>query len=208
MFFRLLSLAFLTSLTTAVPTPFPQNTTDTNCDVSKSQFYLVTTTSPFCSSNSSNIPFVSATSLFDPDQQSNFFLRTIGPGYLSIPVFTLNAGALYTYASNTFGQGNYTYSSAGIVDGQELQFLIGNGTDSGLELVAGYMLAVGGVMDKWRLCAGDFGETVVSTFLFPESESESELMTVYRSNGIAQMQAATLLIFRLWPNRLTDNEKK
>lgn len=169
----LLTLAFLT-LATAVPTPqttTPQNTTSQNtttssCNVSNSTFYLVTTPSPFCMSNSSNIPFASATSLFEPNGQTNLTLRTIGPGYLSLPTFTFSTGTLYTYASNSFGQGNYTYSSDVVENGTEWQFAQGKTVSGGLGLVGGYLLSSGGLMDMWTLCPGALGQTVVSTGSF------------------------------------------
>jgi hypothetical protein len=155
------SIAFLTSFTSAISIPRSQADTLTDCDVSSSQFYLVTAASPMCSSTSSDIPMVSATSLFAPFHQANLFLRTTGPGYLSLPVFTLLGGSLHTFSSDGVGQGNYTYSPPAPVDGTELQFRQGEQGDVGLTLTGGFLLGVGGVTDQWTLCEGDLGQSVV-----------------------------------------------
>ncbi|KAG9545894.1 hypothetical protein KCV01_g24447, partial [Aureobasidium melanogenum] len=58
-------------------------------------FYLLTTNSPTYSQNSSLLPNVSLTTLFDPYYQPNYLLRLIGPGYGSVPQFTLSQGVLH-----------------------------------------------------------------------------------------------------------------
>jgi hypothetical protein len=93
--------------------------------------------------------------------QSNLFLRTIGPGYLSLPLFTLSSGSLHTFASDAFGQGNYTYSSPTPVEGAELQFLQGEQENAGFNFTGGFLLGVNGVADQWSLCDGELGQTVV-----------------------------------------------
>jgi hypothetical protein len=157
----LLSMALSAALTSAAPTLVLQNDVLAECDVSQGQFYLVTAASPICNSNSSNIPMASATSLFAPLHQSNLFLRTIGPGYFSLPVFTLFGGSLHTFSSDAFGQGNYTYSSLAPVESVELQLLQGEQGNAGLSLTGGFLLGVNGVMDQWTLCPGAVGQTVV-----------------------------------------------
>ncbi|KIV99778.1 uncharacterized protein PV09_08584 [Verruconis gallopava] len=155
-------LAFLASVVGALPTPQPQEASgQDDCNMSSSLFYLVTASSPMCSSNSSNLPMVSATSLFDPLHQPNFFLRTIGPGYGSLPVFTLSGGSLHTFSSDAFGQGNYTYSASRPVPGSELQFLQGDQSDAGLALKGGFLLGLGDVTDGWTLCPGAMDQTVL-----------------------------------------------
>lgn len=156
------SLALLASITAAAPTPQPQAAEIASCDVASSQFYLITASSPLCSANSSMIPMAEATSLFAPLRQPNLFLRTIGPGYLSLPTFTLSGGSLFTWASDSFGQGNFSYASAAPVEGTELQFLQGQEGNAGLTLTGGFLLGVGGVTDGWKLCEGAVGQSVVS----------------------------------------------
>ncbi|KAG9758813.1 hypothetical protein KCU75_g11299, partial [Aureobasidium melanogenum] len=58
-------------------------------------FYLLTTNSPTYAQNSSLLPNVSLTTLFDPYYQPNYLLRLIGPGYGSVPQFTLSQGVLH-----------------------------------------------------------------------------------------------------------------
>lgn len=152
------SLAFYVN---AIPTPQPLEARQANCNVSQGQFYLITTASPMCNSNSSNIPMASATSLFAPEEQPNFLLRTIGPGYLSLPVFTYSEGSLHTWSSNAFGQGNYTYGSLSPSGNTELQFLQDEQVNAGLNFKGGFLLGVNGVTDQWKLCDGPLGETVV-----------------------------------------------
>lgn len=161
----LLPLAFLTTLTTATPNPRPQLPTQEACDVSAQQFYLITASSPLCSSNSSLIPMASATSLFAPFHQQNLFLRTIGTGYNSLPLFTLENGSLKTTASDGFGLGEVVYGSPKPVEGAELEFLRDQAGNAGLTLTGGFLLGVGGVTDGWKLCKGDLGQVVVSGLL-------------------------------------------
>lgn len=160
--------ALLSVLTTAValPRPVPQYSSAPLCPVLPPQFYLVTTTSPICISNSSNLPNVSATSFFDPFQQAQFQLRLIGPGYLSIPLFNLTNGSVQAWNSDQFGQGNYTYSSeAPAVEGELLfdQVQAGEtGGGGGLSWMGeGNLLAYNGSVDGWTICNGDVGQSVI-----------------------------------------------
>jgi len=148
-------LSLLTSLTTALPAA------TTSCAPPNSPFYLVTTTSPACSSNSTLLPSVSATSLFDPFQQPAYLLRLIDPGYLSLPNFTLADGALHTLSSGPLGQGSFLYNSTPPVAGTELQFQQSEQADGGLSLLEGYLLAVGGVAEGWTICNGALGQKTI-----------------------------------------------
>jgi hypothetical protein len=160
--FSIASLAIFCSIASALPTPRPQTEVLESCNVSTAQFYLITASSPLCSENSSNIPMAAATSLFAPLRQANLFLRTIEPGYLSLPIFTLSQGSLYTYTTDAVGQGNYSYSTPVPADGAELQFLRDQQGDAGLTLTGGFLLGVNGVTDGWKLCEGSFGQQVAS----------------------------------------------
>ncbi|KAH9871801.1 hypothetical protein J1614_006058 [Plenodomus biglobosus] len=66
-------------------------------------FLLVTTTQLDPSANTSELKAVSATSLFDPFKQPALVLRLEGPGYGSLPNFTLSSGTLSTNAQGPFG---------------------------------------------------------------------------------------------------------
>jgi hypothetical protein len=160
--FTIASLALFSSLSSAIPTPKPQVDVVESCNVSSTQFYLITASSPLCSENSSNIPMAAATSLFAPLRQPNLFLRTIGPGYLSLPIFTLSEGSLYTYTTDAVGQGNYSYGTPAPAEGDELQFLRDQAGSAGLTLTGGFLLGVNGVTDGWKICEGSFGQQVVS----------------------------------------------
>lgn len=115
---------------------------------------------------------MSATSLFDPLDQTPFLLRLIGPGYDSLPRFNLsssNANAsLTTLTEGPEGFGEYVYTSIPPMQGAELTFLPpgagkavgGNGT---LGLRGGFLLTVDGVAEGWAVCAGPEGEQVVSS---------------------------------------------
>ena len=163
-------MALLRSVATAIPTPRPQAEVTDTCDVSASQFYLVTASSPLCDSNSSNIPMAAATSLLRPFHQSNLFLRTIDEGYNSLPQFTFSDGALHTTAGDAFGQGEYPHSTPAPVEGEELQFLRDQQGDAGLTLTGGFLLGVGGITDGWKLCEGPVGQTAVVSPLRGDNE--------------------------------------
>jgi hypothetical protein len=159
------ALCLLASLVTAAPTSSCKTTTNS------SPFYLVTTSSCECSSNSTLLPSVSATSLFDPQHQANYLLRLISPEYFSLPNFTITDGVLHTISSGPFGLETYLYNSTPPVAGTELQFaqsLQGNG---GLSLIGGYLLAVNGSGKGWTICSGPLGERVVCIFRGNKSSS-------------------------------------
>jgi hypothetical protein len=76
-------LAFAASLATlATTSPLINHKPTIN---TTTPFYLLTTTSPTFSKNSSSLPNVSLTTLFDPYYQPNYLLRLIAPGYGSVP---------------------------------------------------------------------------------------------------------------------------
>ena len=157
----LLSFASAGFVAYAKPTPVPQTDMTEACDVSASQFYLITASSPLCDPNSANIPMAAATSLLRPFRQAQLLLRTIGEGYLSLPTFTFSDGALHTIAGDALGQGEYPHSTIAPVEGQELQFLRDQAGDANLTLTGGFLLGVGGVTDGWKLCEGPVGDTSV-----------------------------------------------
>jgi hypothetical protein len=151
--FLSLAFAFLRS-TSALP--LLTNSTPSN-------FLLVTTSSCEPSANSSLLPNVSATSLFDPFYQSNFLLRTIAPGYGSLPRFNLSSsGVLQTISTGPHGLDFFVINSTSVIEGEELQFVAENPAAGNLGLRDGYLLALGGDGNGWTLCDGGLGQSVVS----------------------------------------------
>ncbi|KAF2814213.1 uncharacterized protein BDZ99DRAFT_379703 [Mytilinidion resinicola] len=150
----ILSLSFFIIRTTA--TPYPTGPLK--------PVFLVTTPQRTPSSNSSLLHSVSATCLFDPYHQPNFLLRLTGPGYGSLPNFTLTDGTLHTTIYN-FGppaMGTFEYNSTLVLEGQELQFLAAPQGKGNLALVGGYLLAVDGAVEGWEVCVEELGQSVVS----------------------------------------------
>lgn len=150
--------AALACLTTAAPTSLkPVN------------FFLVTTSQPTPTANSSDLANVNATSLFnpslDPTVQEPYLLRLIEPGYNSLPTFNLTNGTLHTdtTALGSAGFGTYEYNSTEVLKGGELQFLPSNQRRGNLGFRDGYLLTVGGDYEGWTVCDGALGEEVVST---------------------------------------------
>lgn len=146
------------SITSALPTL----TRDTSGN--PQNFLLVTTTSSSASAHSSNLPNVSATTYFDPYHQTTFLLRTIAPGYGSLPLFNLTDGTLQTpaYVFND-NDGTVEYNSTIVIAGEELGFEPDPQPDGNLVLKDGYLLTVGGDAEGWTLCNGPIDQTVVST---------------------------------------------
>lgn len=163
------TLLFAT-LATALPTttdsttsPNPANNTNTSNPLTN--FYLLTTTSPTKSptGNSSLLPSVSATSLFDPLARTTYLLRLIGPGYNSLPQFNLTAdGTLETEAAGPHGVGEFEYNSTRVRAGDDLTFAPQAQPKGNLGLEEGFLLSVGGETEGWRVCEGDLGQQVVS----------------------------------------------
>ncbi|KAF2473397.1 uncharacterized protein BDR25DRAFT_387607 [Lindgomyces ingoldianus] len=142
-------LAFLfASLTTALPTEL-------------TNFLLVTTNQSTATSNSSTLRAVSATSLFDPYYQPTLYLRLTGPGYGSLPNFTLTSGTLHTTTYGPHGIGVYEYNSTTVIAGQQLGFLAAEQPAGNLALDAGYLLTVGGEKEGWMICKGDLEQDVL-----------------------------------------------
>lgn len=146
-------LTLFTSLSSSQPTP--------QCIPPTSEFYLVTTSSPSCSGNSSYLPSVAATSTFAPAHQPTLLLRTIGPGYNSLPNFTLADGTLQTISNGPFGVKTELYKSITPGEGEQLGFVAAEISGGGFSLEVGYLLAVGGDTDGWTLCETS-GQAVVS----------------------------------------------
>lgn len=130
-----------------------------------STFYLVTTEQSTPTTNSSLLRAVSATSLFDPYYRPALAIRLTGPGYGSLPNFTLTDGTLHTIASGPHGIGVYEYNSTAVVAGQELQFLAAPQPAGGLALSGGYLLSVNGTTNGWTICVGELEQDVVSGLL-------------------------------------------
>ncbi|KAK5108356.1 hypothetical protein LTR62_008386 [Meristemomyces frigidus] len=148
------AIALLTTLTTASPfarqPPLPTN------------FLLVTTTQCPSTLNSSALASVSATSLFDPYNQKNYLLRTIAPGYGSLPRFNLTNGDMSSLAPGIEGVGVYEYNSTGgVTAGKELMFAPSVEPKGNLGLKNGYLLTVGGQEEGWTICQGALEESVI-----------------------------------------------
>ncbi|KAF2712672.1 hypothetical protein K504DRAFT_401775 [Pleomassaria siparia CBS 279.74] len=115
-------------------------------------FLLVTSNQSSPNYNSSDLQVVSATSLFDPYYQPALLLRLIGPGYGSLPNFTLTSGTLHTTASGPHGVGQYEYNSTVVAGGAELQFLASQQPQGNIALEGGYLVTVDGESDGWTVC--------------------------------------------------------
>lgn len=157
------------ALATAIPTTTTDYTTCSNPTNNTSppltNFYLLTTTSSTQSprGNSSLLPSVSATSLFDPLAQTTYLLRLIGPGYNSLPQFNLTAdGTLETEAAGPHGIGEFEFNSTRVHAGEDLTFAPQAQPKGNLGLEEGFLLSVGGETEGWRVCEGDLGQQVVS----------------------------------------------
>lgn len=150
-------------------------------------FLLVTTSQLNTSTNSSELKAVSATSLFvrftllysprlffhfskqitnptsqDPFNQPALLLRLTGPGYGSLPNFTLTSGTLSTIAAAPFGGVLYRYNSTVVEAGKELQFLASAQPAGHLALDGGYLLTVNGEREGWTICEGALSNEVLS----------------------------------------------
>jgi hypothetical protein len=135
-----------------------------NRQTAPTNFLLVTTTSCDPALNSSTLANVSATSLFDPFDQSNHLLRLIQPGYGSLPRFNLTNGDLNSLAPGVEAVGTYVYNSTGVVtEGEELTFSAAVEPKGNLGLRSGYLVTVGGEGEGWTICDGPLGEPVVSS---------------------------------------------
>jgi hypothetical protein len=89
-------------------------------------------------------------------------LRLIGPGYLSLPRFTLSNGILQTQSPDMFGQGNYIYSSKPVTSNADLEFVRNTSGGGGLSFVGdGNLLGVNGSAVGWTICAGDLEQGVL-----------------------------------------------
>jgi hypothetical protein len=172
----LLATLLLATFTTALPKPYNNTTPPTN-------FLLLTTPSSQHTLNTSSLPPVSATSLFDPLANPTYLLRLIGPGYNSLPRFNLTAdGKLETEASGPHGVGEFEYNSTRVQAGEDLMFLSDveqEGKAKGnLALQDGFLLTVGGEAVGWKICDGELGQRVVS-FLNLSSFSSGRALIVH-----------------------------
>jgi hypothetical protein len=171
--FATLATALPTTTTTTTTTDYTTSSNPTNSTSSPlTYFYLLTTTSPTRNTNSSLLPSVSATSLFDPLAQTTYLLRLIGPGYNSLPQFNLTAdGTLETEAAGPHGVGEFEYNSTRVRAGEDLKFEAKEQPKGNLGLADGFLLTVGGESEGWTICEGDLGQQVVNSFfiLFPSS---------------------------------------
>jgi hypothetical protein len=153
-------LALAASLATlATASPLTKHTPTIN---TTTPFYLLTTTSQHYLKNSSHLPNVSLTTLFDPYYQPNYLLRLIAPGYGSVPQFTLSNGVLHTPGKGPHGVGDYIFNSTEVHTGSELQFKADYEGKGDLSLQKGYLLAVNGSTSGWTICVEELGQEVVS----------------------------------------------
>ncbi|KAH0170149.1 hypothetical protein KCU67_g2763, partial [Aureobasidium melanogenum] len=124
-------------------------------------FYLLTTNSPTYSQNSSLLPNVSLTTLFDPYYQPNYLLRLTGPGYGSVPQFTISQGVLHCPGQGPHGIGNYVFNTTDVHTGSELQFRAQYEGTGDLTLEKGYLLGVNGSTTGWTICVEELGQSVI-----------------------------------------------
>lgn len=195
-----LSNLLIATLATALPTTTNYKSLDTNTNTSTplSNFYLLTTTSSTQNTNSSLLPSVSATSLFDPLAQTTYLLRLLGPGYNSLPRFNLTDGTLETEAAGPHGIGEFEYNSTRVRAGEDLKFAPAAQPKGNLGLVDGFLLSVGGESEGWRVCEGEMGQQVVSVTLcvFPFAltvEFDADFLCLCRLLGRVRMRAALTL---------------
>lgn len=132
---------------------------------STTPFYLLTTNSATYSKDSSLLPNVSLTTLFDPYYQPDYLLRLIAPGYGSVPQFTLSDGVLHTPGKGPHGIGDFIYNSTEVHTGSELNFRTEYEGTGDLSLERGYLLAVNGSTHGWTICVEELGQRVVSLCL-------------------------------------------
>ncbi|KAI4927779.1 hypothetical protein J4E85_006291 [Alternaria conjuncta] len=125
-------------------------------------FLLVTTSQIDASANTSELKAVSATSLFDPFHQPALLLRLTGPGYGSLPNFTLADGTLSTIALAPFGNTYSRFNSTVVTAGSELQFLASVQPAGNIALNEGYLLTVDGQREGWTICEGALSNEVLS----------------------------------------------
>lgn len=162
--FATLATALPTTTTTTDYTTSSNSTNSTSSPLT--YFYLLTTTSPTRNTNSSLLPSVSATSLFDPLAQTTYLLRLIGPGYNFLPQFNLTSdGTLETEAAGPHGIGEFEYNSTRVHAGEDLTFAPQAQPKGNLGLEGGFLLSVGGETEGWRVCEGELGQQVVSLSL-------------------------------------------
>ncbi|EOA82716.1 hypothetical protein ACJQWK_04344 [Exserohilum turcicum] len=98
----------------------------------------------------------------DPFNQPALLLRLIGPGYGSLPNFTLNDGTLSTLAQAPHGGGLLRYNSTLVKAGQELRFLAAEQPKGNIALDEGYLLTVDGEREGWTICEGALTTDVLS----------------------------------------------
>jgi len=100
--------------------------------------------------------------LQDPYRQPALLLRLTGPGYGSLPNFTLASGTLSTMAAGPYGDTQYLYNSTVVQAGKELQFLASAQPKGNLALDDGYLLTVNGEREGWTICEGALSNEVLS----------------------------------------------
>jgi len=130
-----------------------------------SPFYLVTTTSPTQSNNSTSLPHVLSLGLIEPINSTSYYLLDEGPGHASYPQFLLADGNLHATIGGP--SGDQDIETVEVAAGGELAFRVGSTGCGDLSLLHGYLLAVDGRADKWSVCVVEAQEglSYVSTYL-------------------------------------------
>lgn len=98
----------------------------------------------------------------DPFHQPALLLRLTGPGYGSLPNFTLTDGTLSTIALAPFGNTYSRFNSTVVTAGSELQFLASVQPAGNIALDEGYLLTVDGQREGWTICEGALSNEVLS----------------------------------------------
>lgn len=87
-------------------------------------------------------------------------LRLLPPGYNTLPAFNLTtSNTLSTFIST--GRGDYTYDSAPVKAGQQLQFVRETRTPGNIALKDGYLVAVDGESEGWSVCKTERGSELL-----------------------------------------------
>ncbi|KAF2687500.1 hypothetical protein K458DRAFT_295832 [Lentithecium fluviatile CBS 122367] len=116
------------------------------------EFFLVTSDQSEPSLNTSVLRGVSATTPFQDDPLTSYLvLRLLASGYNTLPAFNFTTAHTLSTLLST-GRGTYTYDTAPVVSGQQLQFLRQNRTAGNIGLKDGYLVSVDGQTVGWTVC--------------------------------------------------------
>ncbi|KAF2231603.1 hypothetical protein EV356DRAFT_506625 [Viridothelium virens] len=156
----------------ALTTAKPLHRRQAPLDPGTTPFYLVTTSSPTASSNSTTLPSVSATSFYDAEYATDYTIRQQPPGYNYIPVFTLVDGNLQSLTYTPHANELALYNSTATATNATLSFAPATQPQGCLSLESGYLLAKDGETKGWTICP--YGEDEEPTLLWQGADSNCE----------------------------------